>query len=55
MAAVAHRSNQVGIPAVASRGGTWRNGTQAGIFFLDLSSSPEVFWDDNGFRCVISK
>ena len=45
----------VGLPAAASRGGSWGNLTFAGLFALDLMSSPDYQQNGNGFRCVIPR
>lgn len=42
-----------GPPAAATRGGSWGEGTGAGVFELDLSNAPSRWAQNIGFRCVV--
>lgn len=46
---------QQGLPAGAQRGGSWENGTLAGVFDLHLQNSPSVAHSSTGFRCVLPR
>lgn len=47
--------NRVGMPSADARGGSWRNGTQSGVFAVLLASGPSG-WDDTvGFRCIVPR
>jgi formylglycine-generating enzyme required for sulfatase activity len=41
-----------GVPAAALRGGTWGNGTLAGVFAVDLNHGPSSWSPANGVRCA---
>ncbi len=43
---------RTGAPAAAIRGGTWYNGTNAGVFALYLSRSGTIYDSFIGFRCA---
>lgn len=45
----------VGIPAVALRGGSYNERTAAGVFYLNLNTTPTNWHDNIGFRCVIPR
>ncbi len=44
--------NQVGIPSAALRGGFWGDGTESGVFRLNLLYGPSAQNGGIGFRCV---
>lgn len=44
-----------GLPGVGRRGGSFGDGTAAGIFALDLSSGPSHTYSTQGFRCVVRR
>lgn len=44
-----------GMPAVATRGGSFTYGTSSGAFAIDFSGSPLYFAAEIGFRCVVPR
>lgn len=44
-----------GLPVAAIRGGSYREGTGAGVFTVALDASPLVVLEWIGFRCVIPR
>jgi len=44
---------QIGIPSAARRGGTWDDGSRAGVFALYLNVGPSYRDPSIGFRCVV--
>ena len=42
------------LPAAALRGGNWDNGTDAGLFAVNLNNGPSNWNTNNGFRCCRS-
>jgi formylglycine-generating enzyme required for sulfatase activity len=53
--AVSNGTVNATIPAAAFRGGSWSDGTQAGVFALDLSNGPSYWSSDRGFRCLLQR
>jgi formylglycine-generating enzyme required for sulfatase activity len=47
--------NQIGVPAVAFRGGSWSAGGRGGTFALDLTTGPSARAVSVGFRCVVPR
>ena len=48
-------TNIPGLPAAAVRGGSWADGTRAGILAFDLEDAPSARSQSGGFRCVIPR
>jgi formylglycine-generating enzyme required for sulfatase activity len=46
---------KTGIPAAAFRGGAWAHGPEAGVFALDLSHGPSLWYNAHGARCCRRK
>ena len=40
-----------GLPAAALRGGNWNDGTDAGVFAVNLLYGPSFWYTDSGARC----
>lgn len=45
-------SSRVGLPSAPLRGGSWRDGTEAGLYSINLALAPSIFDGPDGFRCV---
>jgi hypothetical protein len=43
-----------GLPASATRGGSWATGISGGVFAIDLSNGPSKSDEVIGFRCVVT-
>lgn len=48
-------TNRFGVPSAILRGGCYRDGTGAGVFYTNYATAPSFSQDVTGFRCVIPR
>jgi formylglycine-generating enzyme required for sulfatase activity len=42
-----------GLPSASNRGGSWEDGTNGGVFAMDVTEAPSYWHPAVGFRCVV--